>query len=128
MLVCDPATVTGWAIVVRVLITTHDGNQRSNYPPYVDTPHFLQRPSQENATSRDRGDSYPATQKRYTSRCTIAHSAVVRLQVICRASPYLARAILDKPQGHLPLLHGRYRTWEEVGAVGRGRGGVVLFH
>lgn len=66
--------------------------------------------------------SLPLKNATYTTRYMIAHSAVVYLQVIRRASPYLARAILDKPQGHLPLFHGRYRTWEEVGAVGQGKG------
>ncbi|CAM9298889.1 unnamed protein product, partial [Scytosiphon promiscuus] len=34
--------------------------------------------------------------------------------VICLASPVLRRLILDTPQEQLPLLHGRYRTWEEA--------------
>eukprot|EP00903_Cladosiphon_okamuranus_P005904 g5838.t1 len=35
-------------------------------------------------------------------------------EVIFGASPVLRRAILDMPPGELPLLHGRYRAWEEV--------------
>lgn len=40
------------------------------------------------------------------------------MKVICLASPVLRKLILGTPEGQLPLLHGRYRTWEEVGFSG----------
>lgn len=36
-------------------------------------------------------------------------------KVMCRASSKLQRMLHDSPAGQLPVLHGRYRTWEEVG-------------
>lgn len=34
---------------------------------------------------------------------------------MCRASPELRRILHESPAGQLPVLHGRYRIWEEVG-------------
>ncbi|CAM9819797.1 unnamed protein product [Ectocarpus sp. 12 AP-2014] len=35
-------------------------------------------------------------------------------KVICRASTRLRDVIINTPAGELPLLRGRYRTWEEA--------------
>lgn len=42
------------------------------------------------------------------------HTRSWEIKVIFRASPVLRRAILDTPPGEPPLLHGRYRAWEEA--------------
>ncbi|CAM9570899.1 unnamed protein product [Ectocarpus sp. 12 AP-2014] len=35
-------------------------------------------------------------------------------KVVCRASTRLRDVIINTPAGELPLLRGRYRTWEEA--------------